>query len=78
MSLENMYYIWQKIAYLIVHRTTIWLLLLLFTTALASWLLASALDKQNAKAREAKLARLTSVAYTAIALTLWMFSFIFK
>lgn len=77
MSLENIDYVWQKISYLIVHKTTIWLLFVLFTTALASWRLASALDKQNARAREAKLARRTAAAYTAIALTLWMFSIIF-
>lgn len=78
MFLDNIYDIWQKTAYVIVHKTTIWLLLVLLGTALASWLLAAVLDMQNARAREAKLARRTAAAYTAIALTLWMFSIIFK
>jgi len=78
MSFDNIYYIWQKTAFFIVHKTTIWVILVLFTTALASWLLASTFDMQNARAREAKLARRTAAAYTAIALTLWMFSIVFK
>ncbi|MDD4602166.1 hypothetical protein SDC9_22911 [bioreactor metagenome] len=78
MSLDTIYYTWQKTTFFIVHITTIWLLLVLLATALSSWLLASSFDKQNARAREAKLARRTASAYTSIALTLWLISFIFK
>lgn len=78
MSGDTIYFIWQKSAYFLVHMTTIWLLFVLFATAFASWLLASAFNKQNARAHEAKLARRTTLAYTAIALTLWLFSFIFE
>lgn len=78
MSLDNLYYIWLKTAFLIVHRTTIWVLLVFFATSLTAWLLAASLDRINTRAREANLARLTAKVYTGLALTLWFFSFVFS
>lgn len=73
----DLYGLWQKTSFIIVHYTSLWLLIVLFGTALASWYLASILDKQNAiRQREAKLARKTAAFYTVIGLTLWLFSFI--
>jgi hypothetical protein len=69
--------LWQKFAFIIVHYTSIWLLAAFFGTALAAWYLAAVLDKHNTKAREAKLARKTAAAYTALGGALWLFSFIF-
>ena len=71
-----LYYIWQKLAFQIVHKSTIWVLLLFFATAGAAWHLANLLDKHNAREREAKLARTTALGYTISALILWLFSFV--
>jgi len=71
-----LYYIWQKLAFQIVHKTTLWALLVFFATAGAAWHLANLLDKHNAREREAKLARKTALGYTISALVLWLFSFI--
>ena len=71
-----LYYIWQKLAFQILHKTTIWVLLVFFATAGASWHLANLLDKHSAREKEARLARKTALAYTAVALGLWLFSFI--
>ena len=78
MSIDQayLYYIWQKAAFQIVHKTTIWVLLVFFVTAGSSWHLANLLDKHNAREREAKLARSTALWYTISALVLWLFSFI--
>ncbi|WP_245690231.1 hypothetical protein [Sporolituus thermophilus] len=70
----DMYTVWQKLAYLIVHKTTLWLLFVLLGTALASWRLAVVLDKHNARQREAALARKTAVGYAATAVILWLLS----
>lgn len=78
MSFDNFYYLWQKAAFFIVHTTSIWLLFVLLSTAVVCWFLTIEFNKQNARAREAKLSRLTAAAYTSIALTLWLFSFIFQ
>lgn len=69
-----LFYIWQKLAFQIVHHTTIWGLLVFFLTAVASWHLGNLLDKHNERAREANLARRTAIGYTATALALWLFS----
>ena len=71
-----LYSIWQKLAFQLVHKTTIWVLLVLFLTAGVAWHLANLLDKHNARQREAKLARKTAIGYATIALVLWVFSFI--
>jgi len=71
-----LYYIWQKLAFQIVHKSTIWVLLLFFATAGAAWHLANLLDKHNVREREAKLARTTALGYAISALILWLFSFI--
>jgi len=76
MDQAYLYYMWQKIAFQIVHKTTIWVLLVFFLTAGASWYLSNLLDKHNARGREAKLARSTALFYTISALALWLFSFI--
>jgi len=76
MDQAYLYYIWQKIAFQIVHKTTIWVLLVFFATAGAAWHLANLLDKHNAREKEAKLARKTAISYAVTALALWLFSFI--
>lgn len=76
--MSNLTYYWQKLAYLLVHQTTLWLLLVFFATALAAWVLASFLEKHNGREREAKFARKTAAAYAAAATGLWLFSIIFK
>lgn len=70
------YYIFQKIAFQMVHKTTIWLLLVFALTAVVAWHLGSLLEKHNAREREAKFARNTARAYTILTLVLWLFSFI--
>ena len=70
-----LYSIWQTVAFQIVHKTTIWVLLVFFSTAGAAWHLANLLDKHNAREKEAKLARKTALSYSAAALALWLFSF---
>ncbi len=76
--MNNMYYYWQKLAYQVVHQTTLWLLIVFFTTAIVSWVLGSVLDKHNGREREANFARKTAAFYAAAATGLWVFSFIFK
>lgn len=71
-----LYYIWQKLAFQIVHKTTIWVLLVFFATAGVAWYLSKLLDKHNVREREAKLARTTALGYTISALILWLVSFI--
>lgn len=68
------YHIWQKLAFQIVHKVSIWALLAFFATAVVSWHLANLLDKHNDRNREAKMARKTAVGYTAAAFALWLFS----
>lgn len=70
----DIYSIWQKISYIIVHRTTLWLLIVMLGTALASWILNITLLKHNAREREAKLAYNSAIGYALLALFLWLFS----
>jgi len=76
--LNNLAYYWQKLAYQIVHQTTLWVLIVFFTTAIVAWVLGSVLDQHNARGREANFARKTAVFYAAAALGLWLFTIIFK
>jgi len=76
MDQAYLYYLWQKLAFVIVHKTTIWVLLVFFATAGISWHLGNLLDKHNAREREAKLARNTALGYTILGIVLWLFSFI--
>ena len=76
MDQAYLYYLWQKLAFQIAHKTTIWLLLVFFATAGSAWYLANVLDKHNARAREAKLARNTALGYIISGFALWLFSFI--
>ncbi len=69
-------YLWQKFAFQLVHKTTIWTLLVLLATAGVSWHLGNLLDKHNEREREANMAHRTAIGYTATALFLWLFSFI--
>lgn len=68
------YYLWQKIVFQIVHKTTIWALLIFLFTAGASWHLGNLLDKHNAREREANLAHKTAIVYITTGIVLWMFS----
>ena len=71
-----LYDLWQKLAFMIVHITTIWVVLLFFGTAVASWHLGNLLDKHNNREREATFARRTALGYTISGVVLWLFSFI--
>ncbi|WP_378955335.1 hypothetical protein [Pelosinus sp. sgz500959] len=71
-----LYSLWQKISFQIVHKTTIWVLLVFLITAGATWKLAAILDKHNAREREANMARKTALGYTIVFVILWLFSFI--
>jgi cobalamin synthase len=73
----DFYSLWQQLAFQIVHRTTLWLVMVLFGTALTSHFLALTLHKHNAREREAHLASKTAIGYTTLAIVLWLFSFIF-
>ena len=76
--MSNLSYYWQKLAYLLVHQTTLWLLIVFFATALVAWILGSVLEKHNGRDREAKFARKTAAIYAAAATVLWLFSILFK
>jgi type VI protein secretion system component VasK len=64
----------QKIAFIIVHGSSLWFLIGLITASLASWRLAVVLTAHNARDREAELARKTAIAYAIIAVCLWILS----
>lgn len=76
--MNTLTFYWQKLAYQLVHQTTLWLLIVFFTTAIVSWGLGSVLEKHNGREREAKFARKTAAFYAAAAAGLWLFSFLFK
>lgn len=76
--MSNLVYYWHKLAYQLVHQTTLWMLIVFFATALASWVLSSVLEKHNDRTREAQFARKTAVFYAAAATFFWLFSIIFK
>lgn len=66
--------IWQKIFFMIMHKATLWLLLFMWITALASWYLAYILSKHDARMREARLARRTACLYAVLPFVLWLFT----
>ncbi|AIF50049.1 hypothetical protein [Pelosinus sp. UFO1] len=72
----TLYHLWQKVSYEIVHKTTIWVLLVFFTTAGGSWHLGNILAKHNARGREANLAHRTAIGYTAAGIFFWLFSMV--
>lgn len=78
LALDILTYYWQKLAYQIVHKTTLWLLIVFLVTAVVAWGLSLVLYQQNARYREANFARKTAAFYAAAALTLWLFTIIFK
>lgn len=67
-----------RIAFQLVHKTTLWLLMAFFLTAMAAWHLSLILSKHNGRLKEAQLARYTAFAYAALGLSFWLFSFIFS
>ncbi|MCX7780137.1 MAG: hypothetical protein N2491_04355 [Negativicutes bacterium] len=66
----------QKAVFIIVHGTSLWLLIFLFAASLASWRLASVLAAHNARDREAALAQKTAIAYAILAFALWLLSWL--
>lgn len=71
-----LYYLGQKTAFYLVHKTTIWVLLVFFITAGITWHLSNILYKHNARQRDASFAGKIALAYIAIPIVLWLFSFI--
>lgn len=57
--------VWEKTVFLITHVTVFELPLVLAGTAAAAFFLARVLDKHNARAREARLARRVAAVYAA-------------
>ena len=76
--MSSLYYYWQKLAYVLVHQTTLWLIIVFFGTALVAGVLGAVLEKHNGRGREAKFACKTAAFYAAAATGLWLFSFLFK
>jgi hypothetical protein len=58
--------VWEKTAFLLTHVTVFELPLVLLGTAAAAYGLARILDKHNARAREARLARRVAAAYAGL------------
>lgn len=71
-----LYYLWEKSTFQLIHKNAIWILLMLFLTAAASWHLATILNKHNARTKEARLARKVALSYVCCALALWLIGFI--
>lgn len=76
--MTDLAYYWQKFMYQIVHQTTLWLLIVFFTTAAVAWGLGTVLNQHNARGREARFAQKTAAFYAAAALVLWFCSFFFS
>jgi len=72
------YDLWQKLSFELVHKTTIWVLLVLLVTAGSAWQLGRLLHKHNGREHEAKLAQKIALGYTITTLVLWLFSFIMR
>lgn len=70
-----LYYLWQKLTFQIIHKSAIWVLFVLISTAIATWHLATLLDKHNARKKDAKFARKIAIGYMISALALWLLSF---
>lgn len=58
--------VWDKTAFLLAHVTVFELPLVLIGTAAAAYVLARVLDRHNARAREARLARRVAAAYAGL------------
>lgn len=58
--------VWNKTVFLLTHVTVFELPLVFLGTSAAAYVLARILDKHNARAREAKLARRVAAAYGAL------------
>jgi len=67
---------WTKLSYLLVHMAKFEFYTVLLATALASWHLATVLDKHNARLKEAKLARRIAVFYFSFSLVIWLASLV--
>jgi len=78
MDQASLYAFWQKISFELVHKTTIWVLLLFIGTAGAAWHLGNLLQKHNNREQEVALSKKTALGYTILALVLWLFSFIMR
>lgn len=61
---------WDKIVFLLTHITAFELPLVLVATAVAAYVLSRSLDKHNARAREARLARLVAAVYAGALIAL--------
>ena len=68
---------WPALSYRLANLVSVWLLLVLLGTALACWRLAAVLESHNARTREAALAKKAALAYTAGAVGLWLFAWVF-
>lgn len=72
----DFYYLWQKFSFQILHKSIMWILLVLFLTAGATGYLSRILAKHNAREKEAKLAHQTTLGYLLSAFALWLLSLI--
>ncbi len=78
MDQNSFYILWQKLSFELVHKTTIWVLLVLLVTAGSAWQLGKLLHKHNGREQETKLAQRIAFGYSITTLVLWLFSFIMK
>lgn len=67
-----------KMIFQLVHKTSIWMLMVFFLTALVSWQLSVILNKHNARLKEANLAKNAAIAYSLAGISLWIISFLFS
>ncbi len=58
--------VWDKTLFLLTHVTVFELPLVFLCAAAAAYILARVLDKHNARAREARLARRVAAAYAGL------------
>lgn len=70
--------VWDKIIFLLTHVTVFELPLVFLGTAAAAYVLARILDKHNARAREARLARRVAAVYAALLAAVFTARFLFK
>lgn len=64
--------IWQKAAFLIAHQTTIWLTLVLLTSAYAAWQLSLLFAPKPDKSRETVFSRRIMFMHAGLAVLLWL------
>lgn len=65
-----------KLTYLLVNYIDLWMMLIFFTVALASWRTAIAYRKIPLAQRDAAFASKTALGYVVSALVLWAASFV--